>query len=313
MADRGALSSVLVHVDGSSAPVEAARAIVEADVPVFPCAANGKKPLTARGFHGATTDVWQVEGWWAATPQANIGIPTGAASGVVVVDVDRHPMVDGYESFARAENAGLVSGWELVTRSPSGGMHAYFPATPGVEQRSWQAARAGVDFRGDGGYIIVPPSSRVIGTDRMFYTVEAVNPGETRTLDAGGLRDFLDPRPSRTSPASMPEAVDRSADASRLASWVARRQEGERNAGLFWAACRLAENGMPASDALEVLTFAAGHAGLHEQEITSTVSSAYRTVQAPRSRTTGPAQENRGFSYAQRQPATSSPPVFRGL
>ena len=65
---------------------------------------------------------------------------------------------------------------------------------------------------------------------------------------------------------------------SRLAAWVAARGEGERNRGLFWAACRLAENGLPPSDAFDVLTAAAGHAGLAEREIVATVRSAYRTV-----------------------------------
>jgi hypothetical protein len=45
---------------------------------------------------------------------------------------------------------------------------------------------------------------------------------------------------------------------------------------LFWAACRLAENGVPPSDALDVLTAAAGQAGLGEREIVTTVRSAYR-------------------------------------
>ena len=67
-------------------------------------------------------------------------------------------------------------------------------------------------------------------------------------------------------------------DGRRLAAWVAGRGEGERNRGLFWAACRLAENGLPASDALDVLTAAASHAGLAEREIVTTVRSAYRTV-----------------------------------
>ena len=47
--------------------------------------------------------------------------------------------------------------WAAV-RSASGGAHFYFPSDPDRPQRSWQAARAGIDFRGDGGYIMLPPS-----------------------------------------------------------------------------------------------------------------------------------------------------------
>ena len=68
-------------------------------------------------------------------------------------------------------------------------------------------------------------------------------------------------------------------DGRRLAAWVAGRGEGERNRGLFWAACRLAENGVPAADALDALGAAAQSAGLGDREITTTVRSAYRAIQ----------------------------------
>ncbi|TLP90499.1 DNA primase, partial [Nesterenkonia salmonea] len=70
----------------------------------------------------------------------------------------------------------------------------------------------------------------------------------------------------------------READVSRLASWVAARGEGERNRGLFWAACRLAENNVSAGDAVEVLSAAASQAGLGQREIAATIRSAYRTT-----------------------------------
>src|SRR5690625_4719202 len=90
------------------------------------------------------------------------------------------------------------------------------------------------------------------------------------------FRDFFDPRPAPRRPTS--QGVAREADVSRLAAWVAARGEGERNRGLFWAACRLAENGIPASDALDALSAAASEAGLGEREIATTVRSAYGTA-----------------------------------
>ncbi|MBP2382468.1 bifunctional DNA primase/polymerase [Brachybacterium sacelli] len=255
----------------------AAREFAAAGIPVFPCLPGGKRPIAEHGLLDATTDPGQVEAWWRQTPTANIGLPTGAASGVVVVDVDVHGPVDGYEAFARADSAGIVDGWEFLVRSPSGGMHAYFPAIPEAEQRSWQAARAGIDFRGDGGYIIAPPSRQFINGSTSRYLVHRINTGPAASLDADRLRDFLDPRPAPRRPAS--QGVAREADVARLAGWVAARGEGERNRGLFWAACRLAENGIPASDALDALSAAASGAGLGEREITATVRSAYRTAQ----------------------------------
>ncbi|MFX4273285.1 bifunctional DNA primase/polymerase [Propionibacteriaceae bacterium Y1685] len=276
MTSHSTVSSVLLRMSGSWPLSAAARGFAAAGVPVFPCTPYGKRPATEHGFHDATTDLDQVEAWWRQSPGANIGVPTGAGSGVVVVDIDVHGPVDGRAGFDRARRVGLVEGWELLVRTPTGGMHAYYPTTPGTEQRSWQAARAGIDFRGDGGYIIVPPSTRSIEGSTVSYGVETVNTGPASTLDAQRLRDFLDPRPTPRRAAS--HGVDRDVDVPRLAAWVAARAEGERNRGLFWAACRLAENGLPASDALDVLAAAAGHAGLGDREIASTVRSAYRTI-----------------------------------
>ncbi len=280
--------AALIRVDRSPSLALAARTLAAAGVPVFPCVVEGKRPLTRRGFLDASSDPEQVAAWWSRTPDANIGIPTGAASGVVVVDVDVHGPHDGRPAFQRAADAGLVDGAGLLVRTPTGGAHVYFPATPGREQRSWQAATAGVDFRGDGGYTIAPPSRRIIDGHVRRYEVADIAAHSVCAVDAARLRDFLDPRPvapPRASSGSM------GVDAERLAAWVAGRGEGERNRGLFWAACRLAENGVPPSDALDALGAAAQSAGLGDREITTTVRSAYRSTQpAPEATSDGRTQ-----------------------
>lgn len=269
--------AALIRVDASPNLAVAARSLASAGVPVFPCMVGGKRPLTRRGFLDASSDAAQVAAWWSRAPNANIGIPTGAASGVVVVDVDVHGPTDGRVAWERAAEVGLVSGAGLLVRTPTGGTHAYFPATLGREQRSWQSAAAGVDFRGDGGYIIAPPSQRLIDGSARLYRVADIAVHSVGPVDAGRLRDFLDPRPvasERASGGSM------AVDAERLAAWVSGRGEGERNRSLFWAACRLAENGVPVVEARDVLVAAAGQPGFDEREITRTVDSAYRRVHA---------------------------------
>ena len=109
---------------------------------------------------------------------------------------------------------------------------------------------------------------------------------DTRPVDAGALRDFLDPRPPR--PVFRPGGVSRAADTARLAGWVAALGEGERNRGLFWAACRLAEAGAPPASALDVLGPAGERAGLPPREVFVTIRSAYRTIHAtPKSASAG--------------------------
>lgn len=253
----------------------AARELARSGVPVFPCVPGEKGPMVTYGYREASRDLRRVDAWWRWQPGANIAIPTGHFSGLVVVDIDVHG-VNGYEASARAARAGLIPAPLAEVRTPTGGRHLYFPADPGQEQRSWHVADAGVDFRGDGGYVIVAPSVLALGGRRIPYRVETVTHDAAAGVDAEGLRDFLDPRPD---PVPFPASqVDRSVNAGRLAVWVSRRVEGERNAGLFWAACRMAEHGTPPNEALSALGPAAVQAGLEEREIRRTVGSAYRQV-----------------------------------
>lgn len=251
---------------------EAAVAYARAGVPVFPCLTSGKAPLVRRGFRDASRDLRQVAAWWRRWPEANIGVPTGAPSDVDVVDVDLHADRSGFAAFERARRLGLVSSWELLVRTPSGGVHAYFPHA--AEQRCWALPGARVDFRGDGGYVVVAPS-------RVRVTPDVVRPYELllvarrapAPVDASALRALLDPpRPAISTPAQQSAAPE------RLAEWVASRPEGGRNGGLFWAACRMAEEGHDAPSILGLLGEAAQRAGLPERESSATIRSAMRQV-----------------------------------
>lgn len=172
-------TQTLMRMPTGASTGEVAMALAGAGLPVFPVAVGGKEPLTRHGFHDATTDLEQIHAWWSSIPAANIGMPTGAPSGLVVVDVDVHGPVNGYVALDRADRARLLEGWEALIQTPTDGLHAYYPVTPGGEQRSWQAARVGIDFRGDGGYIIVPPSSRIIdGQNHGYCQVPGLVEGE---------------------------------------------------------------------------------------------------------------------------------------
>jgi hypothetical protein len=266
-------AAVFGRLDGAPLPV-AAGELARAGVPVFPCVPGGKRPIPERGFHEASVDLDRVEGWWRSRPTANIGIPTGAVSGLVVIDVDVHG-VNGYAAYARAARVGLIPEPLAVVRTPTGGQHAYFPADPNQAQRSWQAGKVGIDCRGDGGYIIAPPSLLRLDSVRTPYRIEQVAAGDARPIDAGRLRDFLDPRPA---PRPRPGGPVRREDAERLATWLG-RQATDRNLKLFWASCRLAEGGVPLADALDAMVTAA-QSDFGKREITRTVYSAYRSVGA---------------------------------
>ena len=117
---------------------------------MFPC--EGKRPLTEHGFKDATTDPRRIHMWWSRWPQANIGMPTGERSGVFVLDVDDLGALAELE----AQIGKLPATWTV--RTPSGGLHLYFQHVEGVTN-SPGGLPNGIDVRGQGGYVLVPPSS----------------------------------------------------------------------------------------------------------------------------------------------------------
>jgi hypothetical protein len=123
------------------------------------CGSPGKHPigsLVPRGFKDATCDLLQIVAWWDIDPTPNVGIPTGHASGCVVLDVD--PGNGGSETLERlVEIYGpLPMTWTVDTGGS--GTHHYM-RHPGVPiPNSAGKIGPGLDIRGDGGYVVTPPS-----------------------------------------------------------------------------------------------------------------------------------------------------------
>jgi hypothetical protein len=133
----------------------AAIAYAERGVPVFPLTERGKTPLTIRGFKDATTDVSTVRAWWTRWPAANIGVPTGLDSTFDVVDIDPRHGGDVSLDALVAKHGPTPETPESMTGG--GGRHLCFRHTDGF-RNSAGAIGPGIDTRGTGGYIVVPPS-----------------------------------------------------------------------------------------------------------------------------------------------------------
>lgn len=128
---------------------------------VFPCDRN-KAPLVEHGLKDATADEGQIRAWWKRWPSAQVAIRTGEVSGIFVVDSDlKEDGTDGEENLlVLAKQQGLLPECP-ETQTPRGGRHRYFawPADGRVIRNDTGTRLApGVDIRGEGGYVVAPPS-----------------------------------------------------------------------------------------------------------------------------------------------------------
>lgn len=217
-----------------------------------PVAFVGKRAICPQGLHSATVDPELLQQWWARVPDANVGIVTGAISGLDILDSDpRHGGDESLHALAASLPNGLPDTIHSLTGN--GGEHLLF-AHPGGRISNKQGqdwGLPGLDVRGDGGYFVAPPSLHVSGR-RYSWDVGA--------------------HPDTHEPASMPPALAArlrsdgiAASGSRLvvvgetdiSSILAGVPEGERGTALFRLAAKLRRVDTPYPAARELVLRAA--------------------------------------------------------
>ena len=191
--------------------------LAERGMAVFPCWPRAKEPATPHGHKDASTDPAVIERWWRREPAYNIAIATGAISGIFVVDID------GLEAEAALRKLGeLPSTVEAIT-GRAGGRHVWlrWPGRP-VSNSADQIA-AGVDVRGDCGYVLAPPSMHPSGR-RYVWSVDSA---PTIAYAPGWLLKLIDEPCSAdnddgTTPAQWATFLATRADGSRREAAIAR-------------------------------------------------------------------------------------------
>jgi len=207
---------------------------------VIPVEARGKRPIVPwLEYQSRLATEKEVEAWFDGRRTLNLGILTGALSNLVVLDVDaRH---GGSQSLALLELEHGTLPDTVEAQTGGGGRHAYF-VHPGGLVHNRAGLAAGIDFRGDGGCVVAPPSVHPSG--RRYQWVPGRSPQETElaALPAWLLR-FVHPSGSR---AGHP-----------LSHWrqLAREgvDEGSRNSTLASLAGHLLRQGVDPKVALELL------------------------------------------------------------
>lgn len=239
-------------------------------IPVFPCRPGDKFPALKGWRADATTDLGRLAAMWERAGSIhmgnpNIGMPTGARSGIVVVDVD-----GGRGGLDTLDGLGLPA-TAIVASGSGNGFHHYFRG--GV--RTIPDLGPGIEIRGEGSLVVLPPSIHPSG-------------GRYQWVSTGPLADFpesLIPTPIRNGAAVLPPvAVGRGADTPRgiraleyAVGDLLYEDEGQRNHALYRKALGMRmlvrEGHVTASTVIEQLSWAGREIGLGSDEIRKTILS----------------------------------------
>jgi bifunctional DNA primase/polymerase-like protein/primase-like protein len=199
--------------------------------PVFPLRVKGKKPLIAKehgghGCHSGTIEETQIREWWRRWPRANIGIATGR-SGFFALDID--PKHDGDDTLQHhLEHHGPLPR-TVVQHTGGGGLHMLFKHVDGITIDAGSRLGRGLDVRGHGGYIVVPPSVHESG--RLYAWDVDHHPDEMPIAEAPEWVVKL---------AITPAAKDGTAKAELPENWRRLVANGVREGGRNNAIARLA-------------------------------------------------------------------------
>ena len=231
---------------------------------VFPCSPTSKKPLTPHGCKDAKKSVGAIKAWWKKWPDASIGIATGSVSGLIVIDedLDEDKGLNGYEAVGEWEriNGTLPETVQCITGR--GGYHLYYQYT-GTDIKNRAGILDGVDVRGEGGYVIAPPSMHPNGTEYQWE--DAPNEIPLAPID-DTVRRFLFGENEKSKTATDFKLPDRI-------------PSGERNDTLFRLACSMQAQGLPDAAimaALEQTNRTACDVPVDDDELETIISSALK-------------------------------------
>lgn len=196
---------------------------------VFPVDPKTKKPLTPHGCKDAKTAPGPIKAWWKRYPNASIGIATGSASSLIVIDEDYDPDkgLDGYVEVRTWERDHDELPETVCVKTGRGGAHLYYHYT-GTDIGNRAGVLDGVDVRGEGGYVIAPPSLHPNGTEYCWE----IGPDEMPVTElTDTVRDLIGAGKTKQHGEQL-----------RLPDTI---QPGERNDTLYRHACKLQSLGYP--------------------------------------------------------------------
>lgn len=167
---------------------------------VFPLRPRTKEPFATLGVYNATDDLAQIDEWWKRWPQANVGLHCGG-SGLLALDLDEYK-----DSYAGARFLSRADEETVTNLTGSGGTHLLYRVPEGVKYTNATGnLPAGIDVRGHGGYIVVPPSVHPSGNPYRWEV--GYGPHEIDVLPLPPkLREMLDAARAHQRTAGPPDS-----------------------------------------------------------------------------------------------------------
>lgn len=239
--------------------------------------------LFCHGCYAGTNLFKDLEAMWQEQPDSLVGIRTGKASNIFVLDFDVHD--NGKDGIATLTEMTQIDNLLLPTTTvltSGGGIHLYYryPHTQKVQNDNRGGVGPGVDVKGDGGFVIAPPSQK---RDRVSYKwYPGCSPQRVTPVAASPALLALLPQPKQadhyvytTQSFEVDLSTMVSYDFQRALDQLEFAPNGSRNSYLYTAACRGGEAiaaGAMHWDKVRVLLAQYGSAaGLTRSEIRGTV------------------------------------------
>jgi hypothetical protein len=232
---------------------DAAADLIPLGFKVFPIVPGRKIPLIKAWQRAGSDDLETITTWANEWPDANIGIATGAASGVVVIDVDVKEGKNGPATLEALAKQGKTLPPSPITQTPTGGRHRFFRAVPGIRNaveigKDGRGLGRGIDVRGEGGFIVAPPSRLVHCSEHSAGAYRWQIPPMTADfprLPHWAVKMLLPRSTSPRKPVVVPSPRDAQgyrrqalADLDELAATVSSLADGRHQAP-FQMACRI--------------------------------------------------------------------------
>lgn len=213
------------------------------------CTQDVKVPFLVGWQEKASSNILEIAQLWERYAGSGIGIATGKDSGVIVLDIDNHNGVDGQASLDLAQRklGELPKTKEVITGS--GGRHMYFRHPGGrVANRTGgkghMAGYPGLDVRGDGGYVVAPPTVHPNGTAYVWTGTKETPIADLPPAWAVFLCDKVEAAPPSLFTASTAAAPEKDSAAFWLDRARLDARPGTRNDTGLWLACQLRDSGL---------------------------------------------------------------------